>query len=349
MWLRDWPPKRFPTFATLPAIPGPHAFFGVVQRDAKNILAQSACRSLHRRLSRVGGEVGDRFAGVAGRLSLHVLREHPRPHDLYANAPSSLTHDRFDAAVRAASRDLQPLFVASAGSNPRTVQPDTGMIWSAFRPSDDPVTYRFNVPQNAFAVIAMRLLARFAREAFDDPKLAGAATTLADGVQVGIERYGRTWDATHGWMYVYETDGYRERQPDGRCQYSQPDGAAVPRLVRDRRSGVPAHARIHAQLRQSVLLHGQVRDRFGKSAHAEGMGLAAGHRRRRAIHAPARRDRPFHRHARPKRHAQRVDAPIGRPERSVALPGPSSVGPTPSGRICSFARSPAIAAFRSRR
>ncbi|HEY5339574.1 MAG TPA: glycoside hydrolase family 125 protein, partial [Candidatus Aquilonibacter sp.] len=86
--------------------------------------------------------------------------------------------------------------------------PDTGMIWSAFRPSDDPVTYRYNVPQNAFAAIAMRLLARFARDAFDDPKLAADAIALANQVQVGIERYGRRWDPARGWMYVYETDGY---------------------------------------------------------------------------------------------------------------------------------------------
>lgn len=86
--------------------------------------------------------------------------------------------------------------------------PNTGMIWGAFRPSDDPVTYRFNVPQNAMAVVAMRLLARFASEAFRDDALAQRATGLAAEVQSGIGRYGRTFNPKYGWMYVYETDGY---------------------------------------------------------------------------------------------------------------------------------------------
>jgi len=87
--------------------------------------------------------------------------------------------------------------------------PDTGLIWSGFRPSDDPVTYRFNIPQNAMAVVAMRLLARFAREAFSDDELAEQATTIAERVQTGVLTYGRTYSPRHGgWMYVYETDGY---------------------------------------------------------------------------------------------------------------------------------------------
>ena len=63
--------------------------------------------------------------------------------------------------------------------------PNTGMIWSGFRPSDDPVMYRFNIPDEAFAVVAMRLLSQFARVAFDDPQLAESATKLAGEVQVG--------------------------------------------------------------------------------------------------------------------------------------------------------------------
>ena len=86
--------------------------------------------------------------------------------------------------------------------------PNTGLIWSGFRPSDDPVAYRFNVPQNAMAVVAMRLLARAARQAFSDDDLARRATALASKVQAGVERYGKTYSRNCGWMYAYETDGY---------------------------------------------------------------------------------------------------------------------------------------------
>lgn len=87
--------------------------------------------------------------------------------------------------------------------------PNTGMIWSAFRPSDDAVIYRFNIPQNAIAAIALRELAVLAVAGYNDGTLAAKARTLGARVQVGVERYGRFFNAQLGqWMYAYETDGY---------------------------------------------------------------------------------------------------------------------------------------------
>jgi meiotically up-regulated gene 157 (Mug157) protein len=209
MWLRDSAAQTIPYIRYVTSYPTlRYAFFGVVQRDAKNILVDPHAEAFTADYRVWEGKW--EIDSLAWPVALAFM--------YYAN-----THDRtiFTPTLHQALRTIvstlqceQHHATCSHYSWPQPVptheryNPDTGMIWSAFRPSDDPVTYRFNVPQNAFAVIAMRLLARFAREAFDDPKLAGAATTLADGVQVGIERYGRTWDATHGWMYVYETDGY---------------------------------------------------------------------------------------------------------------------------------------------
>ena len=200
--------------------------------------------------------------------------------------------------------------------------PNTGMIWSAFRPSDDPVTYRFNVPQNAFAVVAMRLLARFAREAFGDSKLATDATALANQVQNGIERYGLYLDAAHGWMYVYETDGYGND--------NLMDDANIPNLTAlpyigwcaTDYPGLPRHAPIHVEFGRSVLLLWKVRDRIRESAHSARTVLAPRHHRRRHFDPQPGRYRPRHRHARSKRHAQRLDARMVRSQRSVALHAP---------------------------
>lgn len=102
--------------------------------------------------------------------------------------------------------------------------PDTGMIWSAFRPSDDAVRYRFNIPQNAIAVVALREIAALATAGYADRPLAARALALGARVQVGIERYGRFYDDRRGvWMYAYETDGY------GR--YALMDDANVPNLT----------------------------------------------------------------------------------------------------------------------
>lgn len=85
---------------------------------------------------------------------------------------------------------------------------DTGMIWTAFRPSDDAAYYRFNIPQNAIAAVALRELATLAQAGYGDIRLANDATALQERVQSGIERYGRVFDAARGaWIYAYEVDG----------------------------------------------------------------------------------------------------------------------------------------------
>ena len=209
MWLRDSAAQTIPYIRFVKVYPAlRYEFFGVVQRDAKNILVDPHAEAFSADYHVWEGKW--EIDSLAWPVTLVFM--------YYAN-----THDRtiFTPTLHRALQTIvstlqceQRHATCSHYSWPQPVptheqyNPDTGMIWSAFRPSDDPVTYRFNVPQNAFAVVAMRLLAQFAREVYGDAKLASDATTLANQVQAGIERYGRTWDATHGWMYVYETDGY---------------------------------------------------------------------------------------------------------------------------------------------
>ena len=98
------------------------------------------------------------------------------------------------------------------------------MIWSAFRPSDDAVEFRFNVPQNALAVVALHEIARLAIQGYGDRDLAASASALAARVQVGVQRYGRFYNAKRrAWMYAYETDGF------GR--YALMDDANLPNLT----------------------------------------------------------------------------------------------------------------------
>jgi uncharacterized protein len=102
--------------------------------------------------------------------------------------------------------------------------PNTGMIWGAFRPSDDPVEYRFNIPQNALAVIALHDIAELAADGYHDKDLVHKATALAERVTVGILRYGRFYDTErHAWIYAYETDGLGK--------YNRMDDANIPNLT----------------------------------------------------------------------------------------------------------------------
>jgi meiotically up-regulated gene 157 (Mug157) protein len=83
----------------------------------------------------------------------------------------------------------------------------TGMVWTGFRPSDDPARYHFNIPENMFAVVVMRDLTNIARAAWNDGKMAENAWGLSVEIQRGIEQNGTLELKGVGRIYAYEVDG----------------------------------------------------------------------------------------------------------------------------------------------
>ena len=83
----------------------------------------------------------------------------------------------------------------------------TGMVWTGFRPSDDPVRYHYNIPDNMFAAVVMRDLSSLARDVWHDQKMAVDAWGLAVEIQRGIEQYGTLELVPFGRIYAYEVDG----------------------------------------------------------------------------------------------------------------------------------------------
>jgi len=84
----------------------------------------------------------------------------------------------------------------------------TGMIWTGFRPSDDPARYQYNVPDNMFAVVVLRRLASIERDVYRNDRDAANAWGLSVEVQAGIEQYARASLPGFGRLYAYEVDGY---------------------------------------------------------------------------------------------------------------------------------------------
>ncbi len=209
MWLRDSAAQTIPYIRFAGSYSALHAvFYGVIQRDAKNILtdpyaeAFSADYHVWERKWEI-----DSLAWPVLLVFVYYANTHdttiftPTLHRAMQTIVTTLECEQHHASC---SHYAWPSPVPTHSAYNR----DTGMIWSAFRPSDDPVTYRYNIPQNAMAVVAMRLLARFARRAFNDDALAQRATALASQVRAGVLRYGKNYNPKYGWMYVYETDGY---------------------------------------------------------------------------------------------------------------------------------------------
>jgi len=83
----------------------------------------------------------------------------------------------------------------------------TGMVWTGFRPSDDPVRYHYNIPVNMFAVVVLRDLSTLARTAFHDGRMSAQAWGMSTEIQRGIEQNGTLNLAPFGRIYAYEVDG----------------------------------------------------------------------------------------------------------------------------------------------
>ena len=83
----------------------------------------------------------------------------------------------------------------------------TGMVWSGFRPSDDPVRYHYNIPVNMFAVVVLRDLSSVARKVWHDDRMSADAWGMATEIQRGIEQNGTLNLPPFGRIYAYEVDG----------------------------------------------------------------------------------------------------------------------------------------------
>lgn len=82
----------------------------------------------------------------------------------------------------------------------------TGMIWVAFRPSDDECLYNYPIPVEAQAVQALTALAEMERH-MGRVTIAEIAEALGKQVHAGIEQYGIVNTSEHGRIYAYEADG----------------------------------------------------------------------------------------------------------------------------------------------
>ncbi len=63
----------------------------------------------------------------------------------------------------------------------------TGMIWSAFRPSDDACDFHYSIPSNMFAVVTLRQMQEIARYVFRDEPFVREMERLEAEVERGIQ------------------------------------------------------------------------------------------------------------------------------------------------------------------
>jgi len=83
----------------------------------------------------------------------------------------------------------------------------TGLIRSAFRPSDDATILGFFIPANAMMAVELRRTAAMLESVGKD-ELAGIAQRRAKKIEKGIWEHGVVNHKTYGEVFAYEVDGY---------------------------------------------------------------------------------------------------------------------------------------------
>ncbi|MBQ6265040.1 MAG: glycoside hydrolase family 125 protein [Clostridia bacterium] len=87
----------------------------------------------------------------------------------------------------------------------------TGMVRSAFRPSDDRCEYPFLVPSNMFIVAVMcELLGNLKAAQIENP-FENTITILCEQIEKGIKEFAIVDDSNYGKIYAYEVDGCGNR------------------------------------------------------------------------------------------------------------------------------------------
>lgn len=154
-------------------------------------------------------------------------------------------------------------FVSDTQTSPRGPFANTGMIWTAFRPSDDPCQYPFLIPSEMMMVQGLGALAEIAETVFKDPTLTKISRQLRLRIHNGIQKFGVVRKSSGQPIYAYEVDGLGN--------WNEIDDANLPSLLSAPYFGYPALTDpIYQNTRNHIL--SSANPFFYKGRFAEGVG-----------------------------------------------------------------------------
>jgi uncharacterized protein len=153
---------------------------------------------------------------------------------------------------------------SSYHSNEHPVKEGLGLVWSAYRPSDDPQIYNYNIPENMFAATTLRAMANIFQDRYHDGASAHKALFAAERISQAIETRAIFWSHRHGWIYAYEIDGF------GHAKFM--DDANVPSLLSLPLLANDYNKKVFANTRSFVLSPGN--PYYYRGRYASGIGSA---------------------------------------------------------------------------
>jgi uncharacterized protein len=128
--------------------------------------------------------------------------------------------------------------------NERPIKDGIGLVWSAYRPSDDPQVYNYNIPENMFAATTLRDMAQLFSKQYHDEASGHKATFAAERIEQAISSRA-ILSTKRGHIYAYEIDGL------GGAKFM--DDANVPSLLSVPLLGYAYNAKAYAATRAFVL------------------------------------------------------------------------------------------------
>jgi meiotically up-regulated gene 157 (Mug157) protein len=137
-----------------------------------------------------------------------------------------------------------------------------GLVWSAFRPSDDACQLGFNIPGNMFAAAVLQQLTTILDNFYPGDRLRERVTRLRSEIVAGIEEHG-TLKMDGVDVYAYEVDG--------RGAAIMMDDANMPSLLSAPLSGYLSSDDPRYRATRAVILSSQ-NPYFFTGGHARGMG-----------------------------------------------------------------------------
>ena len=132
---------------------------------------------------------------------LEVLTEQAKP--TFNAATGKLEKNEY-IFRRVTNRATETLSLSGIG-NP--LGPGTGLIRSAFRPSDDATILGFFIPANAMMAVELKRTAELLKSVGKDA-LAGKLKEQGESIEKGVWEHGVVTHKTYGEVFAFEVDGY---------------------------------------------------------------------------------------------------------------------------------------------
>jgi meiotically up-regulated gene 157 (Mug157) protein len=206
--------------------------------------------------------------GVAEeKFELDSLAYPVRLVDRYARATGDTSvfnahfHGELLVVLRTLAVEQDHRALSSYHRNEHPIDSNIGLIWSAYRPSDDPQSYNYNIPENMFVAVTLRTMADLLSTRYRDSEAAYRANAMANKIESAIATYAQ-FDTRHGRIYAYEIDGL------GHAKFM--DDANVPSLLSMPLLGYPYDRAVYLKTRRFIL--SSANPYYYRGQYASGVG-----------------------------------------------------------------------------